>query len=99
MPHPLSFLSTLQLNMEPVVPLNFPEWSHTMDSWGHKMLDAVMGVAAMVAQGFNLPPNTFTDMMQVRCIQTERKSRHRERGKAHRLWHVWTSIGFIPSMY
>lgn len=74
-PHPLSYLSrNLQLNMEPVVPLNFPEWSHTMDSWGHKMLDAVTGVAAMVAQGFNLPPNTFTDMMQV--------PRHTYRGRA-----------------
>lgn len=61
--------------MEPVVPLNFPEWSVTMDSWGHKMLDAVTGVAMMVAQGFNLPPNTFTDMMQVQ--------RQRERDKAH----------------
>ena len=35
-----------------------------MDMWGYKMLDAVMGVARMAAEGFHLPSDAFTSRMQ-----------------------------------
>lgn len=30
-----------ELNADAVVPEGFPEWTDTMDGWGHKMLSAV----------------------------------------------------------
>jgi hypothetical protein len=29
------------LNLEPVVPADFPEWTSTMNMWGYKMLDCL----------------------------------------------------------
>lgn len=51
------------LNMPPVVPKAFPEWTETMNGWGEKILGAVKTVAEMAALGFNLPADTFTSKM------------------------------------
>ncbi len=53
-----------QLNNAAVVPPDFPGWTATMDMWGHKMLDAVTGVAAMAAEGLGLAPDAFTRRME-----------------------------------
>eukprot|EP01027_Heterolobosea_sp_BB2_P025651 GEZU01039363.1.p1 GENE.GEZU01039363.1~~GEZU01039363.1.p1 ORF type:complete len:363 (-),score=148.07 GEZU01039363.1:757-1845(-) len=53
-----------QLNEPQVVPEGFPEWTETMDTWGSLMLQAVTTVAEMAAIGFDLPKNTFTDLMK-----------------------------------
>lgn len=52
-----------QLEAEPVVPKDFPNWSTVMDDWGYKLLAAAHTVAKMAAKGFGMPENTFTDMM------------------------------------
>ncbi|KAL3133074.1 hypothetical protein ABBQ38_006976 [Trebouxia sp. C0009 RCD-2024] len=52
-----------ELNAEPVVPANFPEWPAVMTTWGNKMLAAVHTVAQMAAVGFGLPPDAFTERM------------------------------------
>lgn len=52
------------LNMEPVIPPEIPEWKDVMDSWGQHMLDALFSFAEMAAIGFNLPANSFTDLMR-----------------------------------
>ena len=53
-----------QLNMDPVIPPEFPEWVSTMDMWGYKMLDAIDVLAEMIAIGFNLPADAFTKLMK-----------------------------------
>lgn len=53
-----------ELNAAPVVPASFPQWPEVMNTWGSKLLQAVSNVAEMAAVGFNLPANTFSDMMQ-----------------------------------
>lgn len=53
-----------QLNTAPVIPPDFPEWSQIMDMWGRKMLAAVSGVAAALAEGFGLPADAFTKRME-----------------------------------
>ncbi|KAL1925402.1 uncharacterized protein VTP21DRAFT_285 [Calcarisporiella thermophila] len=51
------------LNSAPVIPKAFEStWQATMDSWGTRMHDAVLGIAEMAAVGFGLPANTFVDM-------------------------------------
>jgi len=52
-----------ELNAEPVVPAAFPQWGEVMNSWGSKMLDAILEVASMAALGFGLPVHTFREMM------------------------------------
>ncbi|KAL6042064.1 2OG-Fe(II) oxygenase family oxidoreductase [Balamuthia mandrillaris] len=52
------------LNAPPVVPANFPDWATTMNSWGHKMLDAIYATSEMLAMGLDLPRRTFLDLMQ-----------------------------------
>jgi len=47
------------LNMDPVLPPEFPEWKQVMDMWGSKMLDAVTSFAEMAAVGFDLPSDAF----------------------------------------
>lgn len=51
------------LNAEAVVPEEFPEWKDVMNTWGQKLLQCVNNVAEMAAEGFGLPRNTFSDMM------------------------------------
>lgn len=51
------------MNMEPVVPKEFPQWKDIMDRWGTLMLNAVNDVSSMAAIGFGLPADTFTKMM------------------------------------
>jgi len=51
------------LNMPPVVPKNFPDWTATMNGWGEKILETVKSVAEMAAIGFGLPADTFTSKM------------------------------------
>lgn len=52
------------LNMDPVVPEEIPEWKEVMDMWGNKMLAALHTLAGMAAEGLELPPTTFQDMMR-----------------------------------
>lgn len=52
-----------ELNAAPVIPAAFPEWKGTMDSWGNKMLAALVSTAGLAAIGMGLPENTFMDMM------------------------------------
>lgn len=52
------------LNMEPVVPSEIPEWKEVMDMWGNKMLAALHTLAGMAAEGLDLPPTSFQDMMK-----------------------------------
>ncbi|KAJ3025435.1 hypothetical protein HDV00_012716 [Rhizophlyctis rosea] len=51
-----------QLNADPVIPSGFPQWSETMNSWGTRMHDAISTLSEMLAIGFGLPRNTFTDL-------------------------------------
>lgn len=50
--------------MDPVIPVEFPEWSDTMNMWGHKMLDCIFNISEMAAIGFNIPKDSFTKKMQ-----------------------------------
>jgi len=52
-----------QLNAEPVIPKNFPQWTEVMNMWGNKMLDALLTIAEMAAVGFNIPKDSFTSLM------------------------------------
>jgi len=52
-------------NLEPVKPKAFPEWSTTMDAWGHKMLAALESSAEMLAVGFGLPKAALRDLMHL----------------------------------
>ena len=36
------------LNMDPVVPPDFPEWTNTMDMWGNKMLGAINVISGTI---------------------------------------------------
>ncbi|XP_077214937.1 uncharacterized protein LOC143849683 [Tasmannia lanceolata] len=54
-----------ELNSEPVVPEDFPEWKENMDSWGSKMISAIEVVAEMAAIGFGLPKDAFTSLMKM----------------------------------
>jgi len=51
------------LNAEPVIPQEIPEWSNVMDTWGNLMLNALMSLSEMAAVGFDLPSNAFTKVM------------------------------------
>uniref|UniRef100_A0A7S2S0B3 Isopenicillin N synthase-like Fe(2+) 2OG dioxygenase domain-containing protein n=1 Tax=Rhizochromulina marina TaxID=1034831 RepID=A0A7S2S0B3_9STRA len=51
------------LNADPVIPDEFPEWHGVMNMWGNKMLAALDTLAGMAAEGLDLPPTTFQDMM------------------------------------
>lgn len=53
-----------QLNSDPVIPPEFPEWKDTMNMWGGKMIDAIYTLSEMAAVGFNMPPDAFTSRMQ-----------------------------------
>ena len=46
------------------IPKGFPKWQPTMDGWGNKMLSACEVAAKMAAIGFNLPENSFSDIMR-----------------------------------
>lgn len=52
-----------QMNSDPVIPPEFPEWKDTMDMWGGKMISAVQTLAEMAALGFNMPADAFTSRM------------------------------------
>lgn len=51
------------LNMDPVIPPEFPQWREVMDGWGGKMKDACFTLAEMAAVGFHMPPDSFTQRM------------------------------------
>ena len=53
-----------QLNMDPIIPPEFPEWSETMDMWGGKMMGAINCLSEMAALGFDMPGDTFTSRMR-----------------------------------
>ncbi|XP_024983893.1 uncharacterized protein LOC112519829 [Cynara cardunculus var. scolymus] len=54
-----------ELNSAPVLPEGFPEWKKIMDSWGFKMISTVEAVAEMAAIGFDLPKDSFTNLMKL----------------------------------
>ncbi|KAJ9558411.1 hypothetical protein OSB04_013025 [Centaurea solstitialis] len=54
-----------ELNSEPVLPEGFPEWKKIMDSLGFKMISTVEAVAEMAAIGFDLPKDSFTNLMKL----------------------------------
>lgn len=51
------------LNMDAVIPPEFPEWKNIMDMWGGKMTDALFTLAEMAAEGFQMPADAFTSRM------------------------------------
>ncbi|KAJ3274374.1 hypothetical protein HDV01_002978 [Terramyces sp. JEL0728] len=58
-----------QLNASPVIPEGmvvlttaFPEWEHSMNHWGNRLLNAVTIVSEMLAVGLGLPADTFTKL-------------------------------------
>lgn len=51
------------LNMDPVIPPEFPQWASVMDMWGEKMCAATFTLAEMAAEGFQMEPDTFTKRM------------------------------------
>lgn len=53
-----------ELNADPVIPTAFPEWSGVMDKWGGLILQTIHTVAEMAALGFDLPIDTFTNLMK-----------------------------------
>ncbi|GLD93955.1 hypothetical protein PINS_up002560 [Pythium insidiosum] len=48
-----------ELNAEPVIPKNFPEWESVMNMWGGKMLAAITDLVEMAAIGFGLEKDSF----------------------------------------
>jgi isopenicillin N synthase-like dioxygenase len=52
------------LNPDPVIPAEFPEWNEVMNMWGNKMLNAVFTLSTMIATGFGMPEDTFTSRLQ-----------------------------------
>lgn len=52
-----------QLNADPVVPQNFPQWPDVMNAWGTKILSTVKTVSEMAALGFKLPKDTFASLL------------------------------------
>ncbi|KAL8262449.1 hypothetical protein R6Q59_023798 [Mikania micrantha] len=54
-----------ELNSEPVLPEGFPDWKPIMDSWGFKMISTVEAVAELAAIGFELPKDSFTNLMKL----------------------------------
>eukprot|EP00696_Hemimastix_kukwesjijk_P006951 gnl/Hemi2/18821_TR6230_c0_g1_i1.p1 gnl/Hemi2/18821_TR6230_c0_g1~~gnl/Hemi2/18821_TR6230_c0_g1_i1.p1 ORF type:complete len:356 (-),score=117.25 gnl/Hemi2/18821_TR6230_c0_g1_i1:86-1153(-) len=53
-----------KLNAPQVIPEAFKEvWPAVMDKWGSLMMQTVRTVATMAAVGFNLPANTFVDLL------------------------------------
>lgn len=53
-----------ELNAEPVIPQNFPEWEATMNMWGGKMLDAISDLVEMAAIGLGLEKDALTTRIQ-----------------------------------
>jgi isopenicillin N synthase-like dioxygenase len=53
-----------QLNAEPVVPAAFPDWASVMNTWGNLIMQTVRTVSEMAAEGFKLPKDTFTKLME-----------------------------------
>lgn len=52
------------MNMDQVIPPEFPQWKDVMDMWGGKMTAACFTLAEMAAVGFNMDPHAFTSRMQ-----------------------------------
>ncbi|DBA04029.1 TPA: hypothetical protein N0F65_009376 [Lagenidium giganteum] len=49
-----------ELNAEPVIPENFPEWESVMNMWGNKMLAAITDLVEIAAIGFGLEKDAFS---------------------------------------
>lgn len=52
------------LNMDPVIPVEFPQWKEVMDMWGNKMIESVTVLAEMTASGFGMEADAFTRRMK-----------------------------------
>jgi isopenicillin N synthase-like dioxygenase len=46
------------------IPKDFPQWETIMDRWGNLMHDCVYTVSEMLATGFGLPENSFSEKMK-----------------------------------
>ena len=53
-----------EIDLSPVVPASFPDWSNNMNRWGKKMRDALDSIAGILARGLDLPESTFIDRMK-----------------------------------
>lgn len=51
------------LNADNVVPEGFPEWSATMDGWGHHMLNAAIAISELLASGLGEEKDALTRRM------------------------------------
>jgi len=54
----------VELNAEPVIPEDFPQWSEVMNRWGNLMMQSIKTIAEMVAIGLELPSDTFTNVLE-----------------------------------
>ena len=54
-----------RLNADPVIPEAFKErWPKVMDTWGGLIVSTIHTIAEMAAIGFDLPADTFTNLMK-----------------------------------
>jgi isopenicillin N synthase-like dioxygenase len=51
------------LNADPVIPPEIPQWSLVMNTWGDLMLNSLTTLSEMAAVGFDLPADAFTSYM------------------------------------
>lgn len=51
------------LNIDAIIPPEFPEWTDVMDMWGNMMVAALFVLAEMAAVGFGMPNDAFTSRM------------------------------------
>lgn len=53
-----------ELNADPVVPRQFPEWESVMDMWGGKMLAAITDLVEIIAVGLGLEEDALVKRIQ-----------------------------------
>jgi len=85
------------LNAPPVIPEAFPQWEEVMNTWGSKMLEAVHTVAEILAVGFGLEADTFTQRMKyaphLLAPTGTNMAKHGDEGTMVAGWH--TDISFL----
>ncbi|KAL8003480.1 putative oxoglutarate/iron-dependent dioxygenase, isopenicillin N synthase [Plasmopara halstedii] len=53
-----------ELNADPVIPRQFPEWENIMNMWGHKMLDTITDLVELVALGLGLDKDALANRIK-----------------------------------
>ncbi|KAI9915352.1 hypothetical protein PsorP6_008102 [Peronosclerospora sorghi] len=53
-----------ELNAEPVIPRQFPEWESVMNMWGGKMLSAITDLLQLLALGLGLDKHLLVDLVK-----------------------------------